>query len=80
MTQDLAIYLATIPRTSPWLFPSSRSRTGHITAIEKTYRRAVVRAGLDPKAAGAFREADVVMGGSESTIQADAGAVRMRLR
>lgn len=32
-----------------WLFPSDRSKLGHIVAIEKPFRRAVVNAGLDVK-------------------------------
>jgi integrase len=30
-----------------WLFPSDKSKTGHVVAIEKAFRRAVERAGLD---------------------------------
>ena len=32
-----------------WLFPASRSASGHRMAIEKPFRRVVARAGLDPK-------------------------------
>jgi integrase len=32
-----------------WLFPSDKSKTGHVVAIEKAFRRAVERAGLDSK-------------------------------
>ena len=31
-----------------WLFPA-KSKTGHVVAIEKAFRRVVVSAGLDPK-------------------------------
>ncbi|MBF0383611.1 MAG: site-specific integrase [Magnetococcales bacterium] len=32
-----------------WLFPATRSKSGHTTAIEKPFRRAVTAAGMDPK-------------------------------
>lgn len=32
-----------------WLFPSSRSGTGHVNWIEEPFRRVVAAAGLDPK-------------------------------
>ncbi len=32
-----------------WLFPSSKSRTGHVVNIEKPFRRAVKAAGLNPE-------------------------------
>jgi len=31
-----------------WLFPSKKSKPGHMVAIEKTYRRVVKAAGMDP--------------------------------
>ncbi|CAN5419858.1 hypothetical protein BH09PSE5_BH09PSE5_23300 [soil metagenome] len=47
----LRTYLAETANTeSPWLFPSrmKQTRTGHIVSIEKPFREAAVRAGLDP--------------------------------
>lgn len=32
-----------------WLFPASKSLTGHVVNIEKPFRRVVVAAGLDPR-------------------------------
>ncbi|MBT3509312.1 MAG: site-specific integrase [Nitrospina sp.] len=32
-----------------WLFPSDKSKTGHVVAIEKAFRRTVERAGLDSR-------------------------------
>lgn len=34
---------------SPWLFPCSRSKTGHTVAIEKAFRRVVAAADLPPE-------------------------------
>jgi site-specific recombinase XerD len=31
-----------------WLFPSIGSRTGHVVAIEKVFKRVVANAGMDP--------------------------------
>lgn len=37
-----------MPADTPWLFPSSRrSKVGHTVAIEKPFRLAMVRAGLN---------------------------------
>ena len=53
MTQQLADFLrgyieiATAGRE--WLFPSMGSKTGHVVAIEKAFRRVVKNAGLNPK-------------------------------
>lgn len=52
ITQNLATFLhgyvdAAMPGQE-WLFPAPKSRTGHVVAIEKAYRRAVLNAGLDP--------------------------------
>lgn len=49
MTKALADHLREYPKTSPWLFPSQRSKTGHLLAIEGIYRRAVASVGMDPK-------------------------------
>ncbi len=45
----LDVYLKeSVPRDTPWLFPSSRrSKAGHTVAIEKPFRLAVARAGLN---------------------------------
>jgi len=53
MTHQLADFLEGYieiaePRQE-WLFPSIGSKTGHVVAIEKAFRRVVVNAGLDPK-------------------------------
>ncbi|MEI2415486.1 tyrosine-type recombinase/integrase [Orrella sp. JC864] len=46
----LGDYLArSVPKGTPWLFPASRaSKSGHTVALEKPFRAAVARAGLDP--------------------------------
>lgn len=46
----LDVYIReSVPRDTQWLFPSSRgSKSGHTVALEKPYRVAVARAGLDP--------------------------------
>ena len=53
MTNHLRGFLdKKIKTSSPeqeWLFHSDKSKTGHIVAIEKAFRRTVERAGLDPK-------------------------------
>jgi integrase len=53
MTERLATFLETymkesIASTDAWLFPSTRSDSGHTIAIEKPFRKAAVAAGLDP--------------------------------
>jgi len=42
-------YIETAEPDQEWLFPAPRSRTGHVVAIEKPFRRVVTNAGLDPK-------------------------------
>lgn len=53
ITASLADFLKSrIEQSEPnqiWLFPSKTSAAGHVVNIEKPYRRAVERAGLDPK-------------------------------
>ncbi len=53
MTRQLADFLRGYVETAEtgrkWLFPSARSKTGHVVAIEKAFRRVVGNAGLDPK-------------------------------
>jgi integrase len=44
----LKSYMATLPEETPWLFPSPKSRTGHVADIRKAFRRAVMKAGLNP--------------------------------
>lgn len=41
-------YIVRAKASQKWLFPSDKSETGHVVAIEKPYRRTVSRAGLDP--------------------------------
>jgi integrase len=52
ITKRLAAYLEAelekLPSEQVWLFPSSKSATGHITNIDKAFRRVIVAAGLDP--------------------------------
>jgi integrase len=48
LAKFLATYMESLEPGQEWLFPSATSRSGHMTAIEKPFRRAVVRAGLDP--------------------------------
>lgn len=53
ITQQLADFLKSyINSAKPgqiWLFPTTKSRTGYVTCIEKAFRRVVKTAGLDPK-------------------------------
>lgn len=53
ITAGLADYLKRLLELrkddSPWLFPCSRSKTGHTVAIEKAFRRVVAAAGLPPE-------------------------------
>ena len=52
MTAELAGYLKeymeTLPKGTPWLFPSISSKSGHLATIRKAHRRVVKAAGLDP--------------------------------
>ena len=41
-------YIDAADEDQEWLFPSSRSKTGHTVNIEKPWKRAVIAAGLDP--------------------------------
>jgi len=45
----LADYLETLPKGTPWLFPSIGALHGHTVDIRKAFVRAVTSAGLDPK-------------------------------
>jgi hypothetical protein len=52
MTKELVEFLrgyveVAKPRQE-WLFPSLGSRTGHVVAIEKAFKRVVTNAGMDP--------------------------------
>ena len=53
MTRQLADflkgYVAIAEPGQEWLFPSKGSKTGHVLAIEKAFRRVVENAGFDPK-------------------------------
>lgn len=53
ITQSLGKFIGGyIKATEPgqvWLFPSMGSRTGHTVAIEKSFKRVVANAGMDPK-------------------------------
>lgn len=52
ITKRLAAYLKEelegLPPEQEWLFFSPKSATGHVVNIEKTYRRVITAAGLDP--------------------------------
>ena len=45
----LKIYLKRVDSEQTWLFPASKSKTGHTVNVEKAFRRVVKRAGFDPK-------------------------------
>jgi site-specific recombinase XerD len=45
----LADYLETLPKGTPWLFPSIGALHGHTVDVRKAFVRAVTSAGLDPK-------------------------------
>lgn len=45
----LDYYLKTLPKGTPWLFPSVGAQHGHTIDIRKAFMRAVTTAGLDPK-------------------------------
>ena len=53
ITAQLAAFLerhmGMLPKTTPWLFPSKRSKTGRVMNIKDPFRRVAVAAGLDPK-------------------------------
>lgn len=53
ITARLVQYLADLLKnTDPkqiWLFPATNSKTGHVVAIEKAFRRVVKAAGMNPK-------------------------------
>lgn len=45
----LAEYMDTLPKGTPWLFPSVGALEGHTVDVRKAFVRAVTAAGLDPK-------------------------------
>jgi integrase len=53
LTDDLGVflssYIAGLPSSTNWLFPSETSRTGHTIDVRKAFIRSVERAGLNPK-------------------------------
>ncbi|MCZ6474459.1 MAG: tyrosine-type recombinase/integrase [SAR324 cluster bacterium] len=49
LAEFLFSYVDAAQPEQEWLFPSVASETGHKTAIEKPFRRAVEQADLDPK-------------------------------
>jgi len=49
LVEFLQGYLNTAQPGQEWLFPSIGSKTGHVVAIEKAFKRVVRNAGLDPK-------------------------------
>jgi len=42
-------YLDALPPSPGWLFPSLVARSGRVMNVQKSYRRVVIAAGLDPK-------------------------------
>ncbi len=42
-------YMQSAKPGQEWLFPAEKSKTRHTVSIEKTFRRVVKAAGLDPK-------------------------------
>ena len=53
ISSDLATfleeYLDTLPKGTPWLFPSISAQEGHTVDVRKAFVRSVIAAGLDPK-------------------------------
>lgn len=49
LVEYLTEYLKTTESNQVWLFPSKRSKCGHIKWPEHAFREVVVNAGLDPK-------------------------------
>jgi integrase len=53
ISTDLAAFLKsyteTLPKGTPWLFPSIGAELGHTVDVRKGFIRAVIAAGLDPK-------------------------------
>jgi len=48
LTEFLWGYMEAAEPGQEWLFPSIGSRTGHVVAIEKAFKRVVTNAGMDP--------------------------------
>jgi integrase len=48
LVEVLNEHLKGCPSSQVWLFPSKASELGHMVAIEKTYQKVVLLAGLDP--------------------------------
>ena len=48
LAEYLERHLEGLAEDTPWLFPSTKSKTGHTTNIRKPFRRVVMTAGLDP--------------------------------
>jgi len=53
MTRELAVHLqehlASLPEEQKWLFPTTRSKVGHVTCIRKAFEKAVLAADLNPE-------------------------------
>ena len=49
LAEFLKVYITSAQPGQRWLFPSKNSKPGHVIAIEKSFRRVVTAAGLDPK-------------------------------
>lgn len=50
LAEQLRAHLATLPKDCQWLFPSRRAKAGHASDVKDAFKRAVLAAGLDPKA------------------------------
>ncbi|MSR09704.1 MAG: site-specific integrase [Gammaproteobacteria bacterium] len=48
LAEFLRGYLAALPQSIPWLFPSPGAKSGHTASVRKPFRRVVTAAGLDP--------------------------------
>jgi len=48
LTEFLRGYMEAAEPEQEWLFPSIGSKTGHVVAIEKAFKRVVTNAGMDP--------------------------------
>jgi len=49
LAQFLKVYIESLDPDQLWLFPSSKSRSGHVMNIEKSWKRVVEAAGLDSR-------------------------------
>lgn len=50
LAEQLQAHVAALPKDGQWLFPSRRAKAGHASDVKDAFKRAVLAAGLDPKA------------------------------